>query len=140
MLHTTTSLTKKPSHFNLIPKTKEEAEASRLLFYSSGELCARRHIAVRRVDSGGCVMCNRIRVKEWKEARTKVSRKSDRKVVEVTHVESGQTYPSMRAAAEAFGVSLSSVWWSINHHLRPHLQKEVKGHVFTKRVYRQQYQ
>jgi len=116
----------------LIPKTKEEAEASRLQFYSSGGLCARRHVAVRRVDSGACVMCNRLRANSIKKAgRAK-------RVVEVTHVESGQTYPSMRSAASAFGVSLSSVWWSINHHLRPSLQKDVKGHVFTKKVYRQQ--
>jgi hypothetical protein len=59
--------------------TREAAQAAGQIRYFTGEPCQHGHVVERRVISGVCVECDRLRDQEWRK-KTKLAR--DRKLVE----------------------------------------------------------
>lgn len=57
--------------------SREEAEDRRWRYFYTGLRCGNGHLSVRRVDTGGCVECNRMHALKSKEKKRKGSAQAD---------------------------------------------------------------
>lgn len=118
------------SRFDDLPKSREEAVELGSEYFFSGKPCKNGHISRRKTQSLACSGCRAVWSKRYKA-------RAPKRVVEVTHKQSGKVFKTAAEAAKFCNISVSSVWRSIYYRTYMSYGSDgtIRGHSFTKRVY-----